>query len=129
MAAVAKVGQYEAPQKRDEMTAWIGMVLFLASWCMMFGALFFSYAALRTRAVAWPPAGLPLIPLTLPIINTLVIAASSTSMQLGIKSIREGKTDRTPVLFLLTLTLGTVFVILQGAVWNDLALRVADDGS
>ena len=39
----------------EETTAYIGMVIFLGAWAMMFGALFFAYGMVRARAMCWPP--------------------------------------------------------------------------
>ena len=37
-----------------------GMTIFLASWMMMFAALFFVYGGVRLRAEVWPPIELPM---------------------------------------------------------------------
>jgi len=111
---------YRSPRQRDEVTAWIGMVVFLGSWCMMFGALFFTYGGLRTRAVAWPPAGLPLLPVTLPLLNTVCIVASSAALQYGIVALRRGHPSRLAAMLLSSLSLGAVFVGLQLVLWRSL---------
>lgn len=111
---------YRSPRQREDTTAWIGMVVFLASWMMMFGALFFAYGGLRARAPEWPPAGLPMLPLGLPGINSACIALSSAALHLGLLSARRGQTRRLGLLLLLAFALGTVFMVLQGVVWRDL---------
>ena len=49
----------EPPCRHRETTALLGMTLFLASWAMLFAALFFAYGLTRVRAPAWPPPDLP----------------------------------------------------------------------
>ena len=65
------------PHARQDFTSSLGMVVFLASWAMMFSTLFFAYAFLRARSVTWPPPGAPPLPVLLPAVNTLVMLASS----------------------------------------------------
>jgi cytochrome c oxidase subunit 3 len=110
----------EALIKRDEITAWVGMVCFLASWGMMFGALFFTYGGIRARAVAWPPEGLPAIPLYWPAINTVIIFLSSLTLQASIWTIRKADYVKTNLALWTTLILGVVFLALQFKVWGDL---------
>ena len=57
---------YPPPRARQEWTAYLGMVIFLGSWAMMFGSLFFAYGMVRARSDAWPPPDLPELPLGLP---------------------------------------------------------------
>jgi len=59
-----------SPRARRDTTAWLGMIIFLASWAMMFAALFFAYGIVRLRAQVWPPPELPALPLRLPLVNT-----------------------------------------------------------
>ena len=117
---VAPVVQYDSPAKRQETTAWVGMVIFLASWGMMFGALFFMYGGIRARATEWPPQGLPSIPLFWPTINTIVIALSSVTLQWALISIRKGDKKKLTVGLVSTFLLGLAFVALQWKVWVDL---------
>ena len=89
-------------QARDrDVTATVGMIVFLGSWAVMFGALFFTFAAVRVRSAEWPPEGLPRLPLLLPTIATGLLALSIVT--------RRG----------LTIALGAAFLVLQGLVWRD----------
>ena len=119
MEAMGSVLPYRPPRAREETTAWLGMVIFLGSWAMMFAALFFAYGYVRTRGGEWPPAGVPRLPTLLPALNTLVLLASSACLQYGIASVRSGG----PRLFLAlvaALLLGAVFLALQLWLWNAL---------
>lgn len=97
-------------RKRDETTAWIGMLVFIAAWAMMFGVLFVVYAWLRTIAPAWPPEGQARAPWALPAVNTLVIALSSAMLERGKK----------PGALVLAALLGALFLGLQIVVWSGL---------
>ncbi len=108
----------EIPEKRS--LGYVGMVIFLGSWAMMFGSLFFSYAVLRLRAPVWPPLGVTHLPLALPGLNTLILLASSATMQLALVGLRRGRLDQFRGGLLATLLLGIVFVVLQCVVWADL---------
>ena len=96
------------------------MVLFLGSWAMMFGALFFCYALLRIRAPAWPPPGMTELPLALPGLNTLLLLLSSATMQRGLTGLRRGRLSQLRLHLLATIFLGSIFTALQCAVWIDL---------
>lgn len=113
-----QVIQEELPEKRS--TGYLGMVIFLGSWAMMFGTLFFAYAGLRLRASSWPPFGAPELPIILPGINTLILLVSSGTMHLALRGLRRGQLDHFRAGLLATILLGTVFMGLQLVVWMDL---------
>ena len=119
IAAAPSILPYRPPRARADATAWLGMLLFLGSWAMMFAALFFAYAAVRLHAGAWPPAETPRLPLLLPGANTLVIASSSLAVQRALSAAREG---RGGVLSSLGagLVLGALFIALQVLLWTRL---------
>ncbi len=119
---MGEVVEVRPPVRRDEVTAWIGMVIFLASWAMMFGALFFTYGGIRSRSPIWPPPGLPAIPLLLPAVNTAVIALSSLTLQLGVSAVKAGRGPALTRFALATLVLGCAFMGLQLQVWHALWL-------
>src|SRR5882724_7801898 len=82
------------PRAKEEFTSSLGMIIFLASWAMMFGTLFFAYGFVRTRAATWPPLGAPALPLALPALNTAIILVSSFSFSSGLKALRRGDMRR-----------------------------------
>jgi len=111
---------YPPPRARQEWTAYLGMVIFLGSWAMMFGSLFFAYGMVRARANDWPPPDLPVLPLALPGLNTLVIAASSGILQLAVRWLRIGKMPRVGPAVGAAVVLGTLFLFLQTVTWLHL---------
>lgn len=101
-------------------TSFVGMVMALASWTMLFASLFFAYAVLRLRAPSWPPEGVAPLPRLVPALNTLVILFSSVFLRFAIRpkdEIRPGKLYRA---LLATIALGSLFLVLQFVVWVPL---------
>src|ERR1700687_392226 len=90
MTAMGEVLPYRPPRAREDTTAYLGMVVFLGSWAMMFAALFFAYGFVRTRSVAWPPPDLPELPWETPALNTLILLSSSASLQYGFRRTLAG---------------------------------------
>lgn len=104
---------------REDVTAWLGMVVFLGSWAMMFAALFFAYGLVRARAPAWPPVDQPDLPLLVPALNTAVIGLSSAALVVALRALQSGR--RAPARWLLCASaLGAVFLVLQAIVWARL---------
>lgn len=101
-------------------TSFVGMVMALASWTMLFVALFFAYAVLRLRAPAWPPDGVAPLPRLLPFVNTLVLIASSVVLHFGVRAEAEETPGTLRRALLWTLGLGSLFLALQLAVWVPL---------
>ena len=102
------------------------MVMALASWTMLFIALFFSYAVLRVNATTWPPDGLAPLPRALPFLNTLVLLASSAVLSRGTRPESRESKEKPGALrhaLLLTILLGGLFLALQLAVWIPLWQR------
>jgi len=108
------------PAVRGAFTAYLGMVVFLASWTMMFASLFFAYGLVRSRATAWPPLDQPPLPLVLPGLNTLVAAASSAALVLSLQAFRGGNRRAGARLVALAALLGAAFLGLQVSVWTSL---------
>jgi cytochrome c oxidase subunit III len=120
---MGEVVTYRSPRAKDESTAFVGMVVFLASWAMLFAAMFFAYGVVRMRARSWPPLDLPPLPLRLPALNTLVLAGSSVALQYAVSSVRRGRARILTVSLGTSLILGTTFLALQALVWRDLYVQ------
>lgn len=111
---------FRPARARKDATAWMGMVVFLGSWAMMFAALFFAYGMLRARMPAWPPPDLPALPLLLPAANTLVIAASSLALQRALSAARAGRLAAVKTALGAALVLAAGFIGLQVHLWRGL---------
>jgi cytochrome c oxidase subunit 3 len=107
------------PRAREDFTSVIGMMIALGAWAMMFGALFFMYAGMRSHALMWPPPGVPRLPIGLPAVNTAVLLASSGAFSLGLRSLRKGERRALSAWLAAAAALGTTFLALQVVVWRD----------
>jgi cytochrome c oxidase subunit 3 len=120
MTAMGDVLPYRPPKAREETTAYLGMVIFLASWAMLFAALFFAYGFVRSRSLIWPPADLPSLPKLLPLVNTIILSLSSGILQLGARAIGRGAARQLALSILGALLLGSLFLGLQIWLWVNL---------
>jgi len=73
---------------------WWGMVVFVATEATLFGTMIGSYFYLRFRTVEWPPAGVPAPHVTLPLLLTGVLVATSLPVTLAVSSARRGLAAR-----------------------------------
>src|SRR5204863_504003 len=85
---------YRLRRSEDEITSYVGMIIFLGSWAMMFAALFFAYAVVRVRAPMWPPPDEPALPILIPGLNTVVIAGSSAAVAVAVRAHALGRQRR-----------------------------------
>jgi cytochrome c oxidase subunit III len=114
---------------RDDVTAWLGMVIFLGSWAMMFAALFFAYGLVRAHARAWPPFDQPTLPLLVPALNTVVIGLSSAALVAAVRALRARRRLAPARWLALAAALGGVFLVMQTLVWARLlALGLVPSG-
>lgn len=107
-------------RRGEAATAWLGMVVFLGSWAMMFAGLFFSYGLVRLRAPAWPPPDQPPLPLLLPGVNVAVVLLSEGALVLALRRLRGGKPRPAAAALVAATLLGATFLALQTAVWVSL---------
>jgi cytochrome c oxidase subunit 3 len=104
----------------------LGVILFVASECIFFAALFGAYFTVRAQATVWPPQGIKGLELPLPSVSTSMLVLSSVTMQFAVWAIRRG--DRATMLrFLkLTLLLGALFLGGQLYDYSRLGFSVRD---
>jgi cytochrome c oxidase subunit III len=118
---MTEVIHYRSPRLRGDNTAYLGMLIFLGSWAMMFAGLFFAYGVVRLHlSGGWPPQGVPRLPVSLPALNTAVLLASGLALQLGLWSIRNGKVHELSAALVVSLLLGCLFLGLQTYLWIKL---------
>ncbi|OGC76446.1 MAG: hypothetical protein A2Z27_04510 [candidate division Zixibacteria bacterium RBG_16_50_21] len=94
--------------------------LFLVSEAAIFGALFTHHFYARAHLPQWPPAGAPHLDTTIPFIATLILVASSFTMEHGHKLLLKGKMVASQRWVLLTIILGAIFLSCQGYEWGFL---------
>lgn len=91
----------------------VGMAVFIGACAMLFAALLFAYAVVRSQAPAWPPPGTPPFPRGAAAINGLLLIACGVAL-------RRAR-SRGPVWAAGALGLGTLFLLMQISLWGRLA--------
>lgn len=107
------------PRAKEDFSSYLGMVMMLGSWSILFGGIFFAYAGVRMAAPIWPPPGLPRLPLALPAANAAILGLSSWTAQRALGSIRSGRRDEMQALLGATVCLGALFLGLQYVLWSN----------
>jgi cytochrome c oxidase subunit III len=108
---------------------WLGIVLFIVSEAIMFGAFFAQYFYNRILSPSWPnPIGLPehfeRVPAApLPIILTAVLIASGFTAHNAQTAIRRDDRDRFQGWLIVTILLGVGFLAGQAYEYSELILR------
>ncbi len=115
-AAVLNLPREDAATK---VNATLGMVFFIGSWAMAFGAIFLSFLVLRQRVGVWPPEGIALPSFPMAAVATAVLLASSALLHLAVKREESDQPGIQP-LWIAGLGLGVGFAALQGWLWMDL---------
>ncbi len=110
-------------------TPLVGMLLFIASEVMFFGGLFAAYFNARASFVGtWgppePAEPLEIFPIALPI--TLILVASSFTMQFAVWAIRRGDQRSMRLWTGVTLLLGVIFLIGQLYDYSVLEFGISD---
>ena len=100
--------------------AWWGIVLFLLTEIMLFGALFGLYFVSRAAAGGFPPAGAPQLPVFATGINTAILVSSGFTMHFGIMAMRRGSRTWFLGMFALTIFLGGLFLYNQVSEYLEL---------
>ena len=92
----------------------LGVLLFIVSEAMLFGGFFAAYFALRGAAATWPPTPeLERPELPLAAFNTLLLIASSVTLQRGVGAVRRNDRRGAARLITITLALGAAFLAIQ----------------
>jgi cytochrome c oxidase subunit III len=94
----------------------VAMTVTLISFGMMFASLFLGFFLVRFSAPVWPPVEIENLPKLIPFFSTIVMALSSFTYWKMEKGIEKRKT-----FWLLTVTLGILFLVSQWSLWTTLA--------
>ena len=116
----------EGTPQREMSGPVLGMVLFVASEAMFFGAFFAGYFTIKDNAKVWPPPGIPHLKIDVATILTIILVASSLVIQLSLRSIRRGEEGRSRVFLGITIALGITFLLLQLYDYSQLGFGVKD---
>jgi cytochrome c oxidase subunit III len=104
----------------------LGMVVFVASEAMFFATFFGAYFTIYSVNPVWPPAGFPRLKPELATVLTVLLVASSVTLQIGVRAIRQDRTRAMLVWLGLTILLGAGFLGLQLFDYSLLGFGVRD---
>jgi cytochrome c oxidase subunit III len=104
-----------APSRSSPPLLVVGVIIFLGSELMFFSALFGMYFTLRAQTNPWPPAAID-IEFLRPFVFTVVLVASSFTMQMAVVRVRQANISSAKRWIWLTFLLGWTF--LAGQFWD-----------
>lgn len=104
----------------------IGVIIWLASDVLFFGALFASYFTLRSQAEVWPTAGADL-PVLRALVFTLILVASSFTMERALAGVERRRTQMVTAWLAGTILLGLVFAVGQFVDYTRLSFDISTD--
>src|ERR1700755_862577 len=107
----------------------LGILLFIISEVMVFGAFFASYFFLRVvvNPAQWPPEPYEL-PVAVAGVNTAILVSSSFTIHYALESIRRGKRNGLKLGLVLTWRLGATFLFIQLNEYVHLGFSARDLG-
>lgn len=98
----------------------LGMIIFIASEIALFLALIVAFKLARNGQVEWPPPGQPRLPVGVTLLNTGVLFLSGYTVFRAWRDVKTGWEYSFPRWLLFTVTLGTLFLLIQGYEWTRL---------
>lgn len=99
----------------------LGMLLFISSELMFFGSLFGSYFTLRAQSSTWPPPDSPELAVARSALFSILLIASSGTMQLGVNAARRDDHRGLVRWLVVTIALGAAFLAGQAWEYADLS--------
>ena len=108
---------------------WWGVVVFVATEATLFGTMIGSYFYLRFRAVEWPPAGVPAPHVTVPLVLTGVLVATSLPVAMSVSSARRGLAARAWIALLVALVVQSGYLAMQIHLYLDDLDKFSPQGS
>jgi len=98
----------------------LAMMAVIAGESMLFTGLIGAFIVFRFAARDWPPPGLPRLPIALTAVNTLILFASTVPMTHALRAVRRDDGTTLERTLLLTVSLGALFLAVQGLEWTRL---------
>jgi cytochrome c oxidase subunit 3 len=104
--------------KRDNLA--FGFPVFLLSESIIFVSFFVTYALLRWKNPTWFPPGVSGLDIPRAAINTVILVASSGVIYFAERALDRHQLIKFRRLWLLTITLGVIFLIGQALEWRNM---------
>jgi cytochrome c oxidase subunit III len=123
MTAVPVAPGSRHPDRRPSSLA-VGTTIWLASELMFFAGLFASYFTIRASATTWPGPDIRL-DTARDLGFTLVLVASSFTMQYGVHVLGKGRRTEAMRWIVVTLVLGAAFLANQLVEWTQVPFSVS----
>lgn len=97
--------------------AFLAMMLFIGADVMFFAGLIGAFIVFRFGAENWPPPGQPRLPIGVTGVNTAILLCSSITMLWTWRTLRKWNRRKVIRGIVLTVALGTIFLLVQGYEW------------
>jgi heme/copper-type cytochrome/quinol oxidase subunit 3 len=104
---------YRAEPRLARPNGWWGIAVFVATEATLFGTLVGTYFFLRFDSAKWPPPGVPEPKLTLPIVLTGVLVATSIPVQLSVRAASRGRLGAARAALLLAAVVQAGYLAMQ----------------
>ncbi len=95
----------------------IAVLMFIVAELMFFAGLIGAFIVFRVSSEAWPPPFQPRLPADVTAVNTAVLLLSGFFMQRALGAARAGKSALLARRLTLTVSLGIIFLAIQGYEW------------
>jgi cytochrome c oxidase subunit III len=113
MSRVMRLHELPARLTGGRSPLWWGMLLLVTIEAMVFSSLFASYIYLRLGHAVWPPPGVSLPDVTLPLINTGVLAASSGAVFYAMTCLKKGRLTQLKLWLAGGVVLEIIFLVIK----------------
>src|SRR3990172_6097029 len=111
MTAQAAAQEHPAPGHEAGLSRGMaGMVLFIGSEVMLFGALFAGYFYVRSQAAMWPPEGVKTVDWTLGLGLTTLLVLSGIVAHFGVVSVKAGSRQGLVIGVGLAIVMGSAYI-------------------
>ena len=118
-ATGAVAASYAARRRRARPSGWWGVSLLICTEAALFGTVIASYYYLRVQVPEWPPAGTDPPTVSLPLILTGVLVATSFPIFLAARAGKHGRTRATWLLLALALVVQFGYIAGQSLLFID----------
>ena len=98
----------------------LGILIFIATEVMFFSGLISSFFVIRADAMEWPPWGQPRLPVEITAFNTFALILSAVATYYSYRSVLASQWAAAKKLALVSIFLGSTFLVIQGFEWIQL---------